>query len=173
MRKLHDIITPEETAFRKTFSVKPRRGRPGKFSEAAVAMMPLRNGTWRGRMNELHRIRAMTVVFPEDLTDSDCEWIFSHKTVLYELGRIESDDDARAIFQQLRKIDPPPTTRRAVAMIRQWRVGHAPHKSLDRIYQQIVKVLEGYDATPESLAVMREALQAALRLVSRAESSIR
>ena len=63
MSKLHDVITPEEAAFRKTFSKKPKRGRPRRFSEAAVVQMPInRSGTWRGKMNELYRLRVLSIL---------------------------------------------------------------------------------------------------------------
>lgn len=176
MSKLHDIITTEEAAFRKTFSQKPKRGRPRRFPEAAVAQMPLnRNGTWRGNMNELYRRRVLSILFPDDATDTDYGWIVSHKTVLYELGRVSADlndDDARALLKKIREADPPMTTRAAVAAIRQWRLGRPPRKSLDDIYGRIVKVLNRYDATDEALDAMHEALEAALHLVDRAKTAI-
>lgn len=49
-------------------------------------------------------------------------------------------------------------------------VGHLG-KSLDEIYQRIVKLLDGYVATEESLDAMQEALHAALYLVENVRSS--
>lgn len=59
MNELSDIVTPEGAAFQKTFS-KKQRGRPQAFPETVVAVMPLENGTWRGRMNELYRLHVLS-----------------------------------------------------------------------------------------------------------------
>jgi len=138
--------------------------------------MPInRSGTWRGNMNELYRIRVLNILFPEDATDADYDWIVSHKTVLYELGRVSADlndDDARALLKLVREADPPMTTRDAVAAIRQWRLGRPPRKSLDDIYQRIVNVLDNYEGTEEALDAMQEALQSALFLVERAKLAV-
>ncbi len=145
MSKPYDLITPAEEAFRKTFS-KKQRGRPPTFPhEKIVAMMPLKNGTWRGRMNELYRLRVLSVLFPEEVTDADLQWIAGHKTVLYELGRISNEGDARVLFQQVRDADM--TTRAAVAVIRAWRIGHRPRTSVGELTKQIMKLLSRYGQT--------------------------
>jgi hypothetical protein len=167
MPKLYDIITPEEKAFRKTFS-KKRRGRPQAFpDEKIVAMMPLRNGTWRGRMNELYRLRVFPVLFPEELTRADFEWIDGHKTVMYELGRVSSGEDARALFQQVR--DANMTTRAAVAAIRAWRIGHPPPSSVGDLTKQIIKLLSRYAQThPETtIEDLAQALERASDILHR------
>jgi hypothetical protein len=147
MPKLYDIIAPEEEAFRKTFS-KKRRGRPQAFPEKVVALLPPpEDRTWRSHMNYLYYVRALSVIFPEDLTHADCDWIDRNRTVLTELGRalqrgVASDGDARSLFQQVR--DANMTTRAAVAAIRAWRIGHQPEGSVSGLAWQILRLLERY-----------------------------
>ena len=139
MRKLHDITSPEEKAFRKTFS-KNRRGRPPAFPERFVALLPPREGrTWRSHMNHLYYARSLAVIFREDFTDADYDWINGHRTVLTELGRalesgVATDDNARSLCQEVREAKW--TTRRAVAAIRAWRIGRRPAASVSNLASQ-------------------------------------
>lgn len=150
LRRHH--LTPEERAFRKTFSQKKKRGRPKKFDfgeemNNLVAQVAFENKTSRGKMNEMYHMLVLHELFPDK--EMDYEWVRTHKTVLYELGRVPDADDARALYKQVRELNL--TVRAAVAAIRQWRIGHAPKCSVSGLANQILKLLSGYRRThPET-----------------------
>jgi hypothetical protein len=88
-------------------------------------------------------------------------------TILAELGRIDDDEDMIEAARQLCELDPHPTVRNAVAMVRRWRTGTQPRADERQLAVAIASTIDKYvrehcDATQEillqSLEIVRRAV---------------
>jgi hypothetical protein len=131
------------TEVSENISQKPKRGRPRNQWLASSVAIAKGHGclvdihTDRHAQNIAYRQEAVCVLsnHPER---HKWTWIIDREacqrgdkrpwksTILMELGRISDPDQMIEVARQLSNIDPHPTAREAVAMIRRWRLGTQP-----------------------------------------------
>jgi hypothetical protein len=150
-----------------------KRGRPPTIPERERRMVTEteRNRSARHRNNAVYSTRV--VVWAAD--DPRFEWLCSdgptimqgqghmRRTILAELGRIEDAEDREAMALYL--CEHQPTTRQAVAMIRQFRLGTQPPGSTAQLTAVLRRTINTYldEHHPLTWEEVREALYALLR----------
>jgi hypothetical protein len=113
--------------------------------------------TRRGRMNKAYEVRALGVL----KGDPRFEWLVSTPeainsghgklkvTILVELGRIEDDEDLKAIAEKVCK--QKPKAKEAEAMVRRWRTGKAPKGDAVGLTRALITCINGYlDRHPDT-----------------------
>jgi hypothetical protein len=131
------------------------RGRPSLMSveqEAVFTALGLFTDSTprRSKMNVFYRHRALGI-----LSEGDYKWLFDEEkvmadgggkhwkpTILTELGRIENDDDLRAVASEL--CERKPATRDAVLMVRTFRTGGLPAGDSIQLANEIVQIVNRY-----------------------------
>ncbi len=121
----------------------------------------------RSKMNVFYRQRALGII-----CDGDYTWLFDKEkimtdggdkywkpTILMELGRIENDDDLRAVASQL--CERKPATRDAVLMVRTFRTGGLPAGNTLQLTNEIIQIINRYLQTHAD--VTKQDVLAALR----------
>jgi hypothetical protein len=104
----------------------------------------------RSKMNVFYRQRAVGILF-----EGDYKWLFDEEkimadggdkhwkpTILTELGRIENDDDLRAVASQL--CERKPATRDAVLMVRTFRTGGLPVGDSIQLANEVIQTINRY-----------------------------
>ena len=129
--------------------------------------------TRRSKMNVFYRQRAVSI-----LSEGDYKWLFDEEkvmsdggdkywkpTILTELGRIENDDDLRAVASQL--CERKPATRDAVLMVRTFRTGGLPAGDSIQLANEIIQTINRYrhshaDVTKQDVVDALEAVRASV-----------
>jgi hypothetical protein len=132
-----------------------KNGRPSLMSVEQEAFLTacglFTNSTpRRSKMNVFYRQRALGII-----CDGDYKWLFDKEkimtdgsdkywkpTILTELGRIENDDDLRAVASQL--CERKPATRDAVLMVRAFRTGSLPAGNALQLTNEIIHTINRY-----------------------------
>jgi hypothetical protein len=137
-----------------------KRGRPPTLpaAERRISMQEQRNRSPRHRNNYLYAIRAISTL----CDDPRFEWLLSdgptlmagkghmRHTLLSALGRIDDEQDREAMALYL--CEHQPTTRQAVALIRQVRLGTRPQGSSAQLAEVLRRTIATYQAEHEPLA---------------------
>jgi hypothetical protein len=149
------------TAISETVSQKPKRGRPRNEWLASNVAIARGHGclyeihTTRHAQNIAYRQEAIHVlsnhperhkwtwiIDPEACQRGDKEaW---QPTILMELGRIDDPGQMIEVARQLCELQPRPTVRKAVAMIRRWRLGTQPEADSHQLSVSIANTVQRY-----------------------------
>jgi hypothetical protein len=108
----------------------------------------------RAAQNAGYKATALTTLFPNgESSGAEFTWLYDNErarrreprhvrgTILAELGRIDDDDDLRAVARRVCELKPK--TRAAVAMIRRWRVG-PPTPRPGRLAAELLSTINDY-----------------------------
>jgi hypothetical protein len=137
-----------------------RRGRPRKATDAEWSITVDRQGhSYRDKANYLYRIRAISHLYGDPRFAwlcNDSETIMRgeghmRQTILGALGRIEDVDEMEAMALVLCEYQP--TTRQALAMIRQFRLGTRPLGTLTQLADLLRRTIATYQVEHAPLAV--------------------
>jgi hypothetical protein len=141
-------------------SEKPKRGRPLVIPGQTRALYEayglfVEIGTERGRQDVYYRQRAIHVL---RITDREASapfrWLADielmkgasrngwRRTILAALGRIDDDDQLRETALVI--CEAKPSTRKAVAMIRRWRLGKSAGGTADGLRGELIRHLNDY-----------------------------
>jgi hypothetical protein len=141
---------------------KPKRGRPRVIPDDYRAIFQAYGlftdvTTERGRQNIAYRQRALRVLG----NDPRFKWVADRDamrrgdpgsfrpTILAELGRIADDDQLREMALEVCRVKP--TTRRAVAAVRRWRLGRSGVGDADGLLDELIRHVDDYlDRYPET-----------------------
>src|SRR5262249_50552009 len=140
------------------------RGRPRKAEGSMwdlVTQIEGRHTSHRHRADFIYGVRAVQVL----RDDPRCAWLLRARgtTITNALGRI--DDDQNLIAMALYLCEYQPSTRQAVALIREFRLATRPPGTTDGLQATLEKALDTYMATHADMP--REAVQQALEAVVR------
>lgn len=130
-----------------------RRGRPRVMppeTEAAYASLGLFADVHseRSKLNIYYRTRTLSI-----LDGAEFSWLFDRKacqrgegkwkpTILSELGRIEDEEDMKAVARQICELKPK--TKEAVTMIRRFRLGRDPEPDAVGLANEIIHLVNDY-----------------------------
>lgn len=148
-----------------------KRGRPAVMDAETEALFICsglfsKDSPRRSKMNVYYRQRAVSV-----LGGCDYKWLVDERmimlegdkhwkpTILTELGRIEDEDDMRAVAERLCEMKP--TTRDAVLMVRSLRTGGLPAGDTLQLANEIIQTINRY--LHSHVGVTREGIFDALR----------
>lgn len=154
------------------FSKNRKRGRPPIFDPVSTE---LSNAIWddgpksrRGLQNYQYMTRALAAMGNE--RDTKYRWLYSPEkvrfTILYELGRLQDEEDIRDFAEQICEMKPK--SKDAVAMIRNWRLGREKTPgNIDTLTQRIIDTLDDYRETHEAnLDMVHDALAEVIRTIN-------
>jgi hypothetical protein len=141
-----------------------KRGRPRKASAITWQVVDQQEGrhtSYRHRANYIYGMRAINVL----RDDPRFAWLHRARgtTLLDALGRI--DDDQNLIAMALYLCEHQPSTRQAVALIREFRLDTRPPGTTDGLQATLEQALETYLATHADMprAAVQQALAAVVR----------
>jgi hypothetical protein len=130
-----------------------KRGRPRKAQPWEWALVVNTSGkSHRHKAGAIYEARALSSV----MDDPRFEWLWSdgatikqgkghmRHTILTELGRIDDEEEREAMALYL--CAHQPTTRQAVALIRQYRLGTRPPGSIGQLADVISRAVATYQA---------------------------
>lgn len=132
---------------------KKRRGRPRAFTPQWLKI--LRDmfpdiTTERGMQERAYQLQAHTVL----KSDPTCRWLIDEEgisagkpnsyrpSILAALGRIEDEDDMRAIARRICELKP--NTKAAAAIVRQYRTGKASPASIESLTSILITTIDKY-----------------------------
>ena len=143
-----------------------KRGRPKVASEIEQMVVavhgPHPGKSSRTKTNFLYQTRAMKVIMDDDRY----EWLSAKQTILYELGRIQDEDERKEVALEL--CQKQPKTKDAVAMLRRYRLGREVESDEKKLLNHFLKAIDDYKAVHPSVSFsdIAEALRQAAGYVS-------
>ena len=139
---------------------KKKRGRPQAIGDATLRIIADQRPhikTRRGRQEMVYASRAAGGL----MADKRFVWLtdekdpLKKKSILSELGRIENEEDLKAVALQICELKPK--VKEGVAMVRRWRTGKTPKADRRSLRSHILKGVNDYllthPDTPSDLLV--------------------
>ncbi len=126
---------------------KKKRGRPRVIDDAPLQIIADHTPnikTHRGRQELVYAFRAVTDLAKDKRFDwlTDEEHPIKKKGILSELGRIENEEDLKAVALQICELKP--NVKEGAAMVRRWRTGKAPKADCRGLRSHMLKSVNAY-----------------------------